>query len=298
MERGKSETPAAGRLLLDRRAALLAGLAALAAPILFLVFLAPYCAVKHFCQHPGEGLLILAAQALAVFAAIQAVLSYRRPPRPTRLVQFGAGLLFAAPAVVLAAVLAANFPDYAGYFAYYHEQIAVLTYFTCLLAISSLGLTCFRHPSPFYAFWLFLAVIGVSLVAAVLPSLLRSRITAGNEASPISSMRTIATSEMQYKTYEASNRFGTLAQMSAAIPPYVDTVLGSGTKSGYYFDLRVSPDGQTFTCRAWPPRLCFDPPPCRHDFGAFSRAFWTDQSGIIRWAWPHETVDSSSTPID
>ncbi len=115
---------------------------------------------------------------------------------------------------------------------------------------------------------------------------LRSSPPYGN-ATPISSLHTISTSEQCYKTVEGSNLYGTLAQMSAAAPPFVDAVLGGGTKSGYYFDLRVSPHGQTFTCRSAPavPGI------------SGTHFFWTDTSGIIRYALD-PAVDSNSPPLD
>ncbi len=132
------------------------------------------------------------------------------------------------------------------------------------------------------------AVGAVLLVgaAAVVPSLLRKPFICEGPGA-ISSMRTIATSEQSYKTTEGSNRFGTLAQMSATSPRFVDSVLGSGTKSGYTFDLKVGADGQTFTCRAAPAR-----------FGVTgNRCFWTDTSGVIRQG-PDRRVDGQSSPID
>ncbi len=137
--------------------------------------------------------------------------------------------------------------------------------------------------------WL-IAALGLGVLLAVAAGIV-SRLFKGphghQENSAISSMRTIGTSEQSYKTTEGSNRFGTLAQMSGTAPPFVDSVLGIGTKSGYLFDLRVSADGQAFTCRASPSRPGV----------TGNRYFWTDESGRIRQA-ADPKVDSNSRPID
>src|SRR5687767_153492 len=79
---------------------------------------------------------------------------------------------------------------------------------------------------------LMIVVAIIAIIAAIaIPSLLNAR-KAGNEASAISSMRTLCTVNQQYRT-----RFqmyaGSLANLSAA--NYIDGVLGAGTKSGYQF---------------------------------------------------------------
>ncbi len=124
------------------------------------------------------------------------------------------------------------------------------------------------------------------LAAIAIPSLLRSRVTA-NEASAISSMRTIATSEQSYKTTQGDNRFASLQDMSGQTPPFVDSVLGAGLKSGYRFEVVVDQTGQTFTARASPVT------PGKTG----RRYFWTDTSGVIRAARDKD-VDDKSPPID
>ena len=75
----------------------------------------------------------------------------------------------------------------------------------------------------------------IAIIAAIaIPSLLNAR-KAGNEASAISSLRTLSTVNQQYRTRFQSYA-GSLANLSAA--SYIDSVLGSGTKAGYAFTLR------------------------------------------------------------
>ena len=79
---------------------------------------------------------------------------------------------------------------------------------------------------------LMIVVAIIAIIAAIaIPSLLNAR-KAGNEASAISSLRTLTTVNEQYRT-----RFQSYADALATLQleNYIDNVLGSGTKSGYAF---------------------------------------------------------------
>jgi type IV pilus assembly protein PilE len=121
----------------------------------------------------------------------------------------------------------------------------------------------------------------IAIIAAIaIPSLLNAR-KAGNEASAISSLRTLTTVNEQYRT-----RFGfyssNLANLSAT--NYIDSVLGSGAKSGYSF---------TYTggSNSWD---CNGDPQTANDG---DRHFYVDQSGVIRFH-STATADSTDAPID
>ena len=78
----------------------------------------------------------------------------------------------------------------------------------------------------------------IALLAAIaIPNLLRARLTA-NESAAQAAMKTIATAEITYRTAVAN--YGTLTQLGAATPPYIDTVLGCAVppcaKNGYNFN--------------------------------------------------------------
>ena len=77
-----------------------------------------------------------------------------------------------------------------------------------------------------------LIVVAIILIIAALaiPNLLRARRSA-NEGSATASMRMIGSGELLYNS--SNGAFGTLAQLSA--DNTIDTVLGSGLKSGYVF---------------------------------------------------------------
>src|SRR5206468_1454104 len=79
---------------------------------------------------------------------------------------------------------------------------------------------------------LMIVVAIIAIIAAIaIPSLLNAR-KAGNEASAISSCRTLTTVNEQYRTRFQSYSTS-LANLLAE--NYIDNVLGSGTKSGYAF---------------------------------------------------------------
>lgn len=83
------------------------------------------------------------------------------------------------------------------------------------------------------------AIIGIVASIAV-PSLLASR-RAANEASAISSLRTIQSCEL---TYQATSGRGDYGDLNALRTRFLtDDVLGSGTKSGYSFAATPTPPG-------------------------------------------------------
>jgi len=84
---------------------------------------------------------------------------------------------------------------------------------------------------------LLVVVIIIAIVAAIaIPNLLASR-RAANEASAISSLRTIHSAEATYQaTAGGGTAYGTLANLNSA--GLIDTILGlSAQKSGYTFAL-------------------------------------------------------------
>lgn len=79
------------------------------------------------------------------------------------------------------------------------------------------------------------AIIGI-LAALAIPNLLASR-RAANEASAQSSLRTIQNCQYTYRATNGNLDYGTLNDLKVQF--LTDSVLASGTKSGYYF--AVSP---------------------------------------------------------
>ncbi len=142
-----------------------------------------------------------------------------------------------------------------------------------------------------------LIVVAIILIIAAIaiPNLLRSKMAA-NEASAVGSLRTINTACVTYSTTYGTGYPTLLANLKPANPAtaaaadLIDSVLASGSKSGYSFVYGgvTAAGGQnvTYTIVAEPAN--------RGTTG--QRGFFTDQSGVIR-ANPTGAADVNSTPI-
>jgi len=115
-----------------------------------------------------------------------------------------------------------------------------------------------------------IAVIAM-LAAVSIPVFLRARIQA-NETSAISSLRTISTSCVGFRSIQSPLSYpNNLGELSAAVPPYIDQILGAGTKQGYVFNYNlVGPDQYTCTAAPVTPNI------------TGVRIFFVDESGVIR----------------
>ncbi len=133
-----------------------------------------------------------------------------------------------------------------------------------------------------------IAIIAI-IVAIAIPALARAR-KSGNEASAISSMRTLISANEQYRTRFSGNGFSP-DLITLQNEKYIDSVLGSGVKSGYQFT--YTPGAafggvvSTWTCVA-----------NAIDQGKTGdRSFFADDSGMIRFTdGPGATA--ADPPID
>ena len=126
-----------------------------------------------------------------------------------------------------------------------------------------------------------LIVVAIILIIAAIaiPNLLRSRIAA-NEASAVGSIRTINTAEVTYASTYPDVGFAVLASLggaggTSANAGLLDSVLASGTKSGYSFvvaNLSSTVPVTTYTVNG---------DPLNSQTG--QRHFFSDQSGVIRY---------------
>ena len=142
-----------------------------------------------------------------------------------------------------------------------------------------------------------LIVVAIILIIAAIaiPNLLRSKMAA-NEASAVGSMRTLNTAAVTYSTtyggYPAGlTNLGPATPATSTSADLVDSVLASGTKSGYSFVWSAAaPDAsgniQSYSIAASPLIVGT----------TGQRYFFTDQSGVIR-ANATGVADVNSTPI-
>jgi hypothetical protein len=109
-----------------------------------------------------------------------------------------------------------------------------------------------------------------------------------NEASAISSLRTIHSAEATYQSVYGQNvNYGTLSDL--ATQTLIDTVLGgpSGTKSGYTFESTIGAAGSQVYCATAVPTTA----------GTTGvRSFAVSGPGVI-YAWPNETVGDCTAGV-
>jgi type IV pilus assembly protein PilA len=137
-----------------------------------------------------------------------------------------------------------------------------------------------RKQKGFSLIELLIVVAIILIIAAIaIPNLLRSRMAA-NEASAVGSIRTINTAEVTYSSTYPDVGFVVLASLggaggTSAGAGLLDSVLASGTKSGYSFSV----GGLSSTTPVVTYAINGDP--LNSQTG--QRHFYSDQSGVIRY---------------
>ena len=136
-----------------------------------------------------------------------------------------------------------------------------------------------------------LIVVAIILIIAAIaiPNLLRAKIAA-NEASAVGSLRTINTASVAYSTTygtypTALSNLGPSTSPTSTTADLIDSVLVTGTKSGYSFSYVAGASNTTYALNASPVSTATG-----------TRYFYTDQSGVIR-ANTTAAATSASTPL-
>ena len=134
-----------------------------------------------------------------------------------------------------------------------------------------------------------LVVVSIIIIIAAIaiPNLMRSRMSA-NEVSALASSRQIATAQIAFKAAtlfdsdaNGEGDYGTLGQLAdpdgaGFTHPYIDEVLGAGTKGGYTFTMNITLgdllNSPSFSCVATPVS------PGQTGL----RQYFVDESGVLR----------------
>jgi type IV pilus assembly protein PilA len=141
-----------------------------------------------------------------------------------------------------------------------------------------------RRESGFTLVELLIVVSIIMIIAAMaVPNFLRARLAA-NEASAVSSCRTLNTAELIYFAYYQRGYTSTLAQLgppasgpaTAAATDLIDATLAGGQKSGYVFNYTAS----GLTAGIYSNYALQANPAVPNSTG--TRHFFTDPSGVIR----------------
>jgi prepilin-type N-terminal cleavage/methylation domain-containing protein len=137
-----------------------------------------------------------------------------------------------------------------------------------------------------------IAIVAI-LSGVAIPNLIEAR-KGSNEAAAIGAIRTISTAQSLYREGDrGKGRFApSLPELRAANPRLMDEALAEGSRQGFRFELRVSPDFQRFEAFAQPATTSGI-----HRTG--DRSFFVDETGVIRATTTASSVpNTSSAPLN
>ena len=143
-----------------------------------------------------------------------------------------------------------------------------------------------RDSKGFSLIELLIVVAIILIIAAIaIPNLLRSRIAA-NQSSAVGSLRTLNTAEVTYSSTYGTGFSVTMAYLqpdpsggtnpSSTAAGLIDSVLASGSKSGYTFTYTPGASDSSGRINTY----TFNANPITSSTG--TNYYYTDQSGVIR----------------
>jgi len=132
---------------------------------------------------------------------------------------------------------------------------------------------------------LLIVVLIIGIIAQMaIPHLMQSKLAA-NEASAITTVRSVLNAETLYVTTVGSGRYGTMENLVSGM--LVDTVVGSATKDGYVFAISLGAAEASFVVDARPTGYS----------NSGIRSFFTDETAVIRYTTADSAATSSSPPL-
>jgi type IV pilus assembly protein PilA len=153
-----------------------------------------------------------------------------------------------------------------------------------------------RNPQKGFSLLELLIVVAIILIIAAIaiPNFLHSKIAA-NQSSAVGSMRSLNTACVSYSTSYGQfptsltdlGPIGSAGTPSSTSADLIDSVLASGSKSGYTFVYTAGTSNQSYSVTATPIILG----------SSGQNMYFTDQSGVIRFDTSGAGAAAASTPI-
>ena len=132
---------------------------------------------------------------------------------------------------------------------------------------------------------LLIVVLIIGIIAQMaIPHLMQSKLAA-NEASAITTVRSVLNAETLYVTTVGSGRYATMGALVSGM--LVDTVVGSSTKDGYVFSISLGAAATSFSIDARPTGFS----------NSGIRSFYSDETAVIRYTTANAAATASDTPL-
>ncbi len=132
---------------------------------------------------------------------------------------------------------------------------------------------------------LLIVVLIIGIIAQMaIPHLMQSKLAA-NEASAITTVRSVLNAETLYVTTVGSGKYATMGGLVSGM--LVDTVVGSSTKDGYVFAISLGAADASFSIDARPTGYS----------NSGIRSFYADETAVIRYTTADSAATASSSPL-